>query len=310
MSEQYSFSRDDGFVALPVGVFDLDLSPGSFRTLVELCRMANKEGFCWPSLQQLSERLGRSKSAISGYIAQLRDAELIETQTQTTANGYNYRLKYFIPFWPEWRASLGRRTAQKTEHRVQPVERLRDSEKQNDINHCQVDLDKVISAWGRCFKGAPYPALGKTPSAELVAETTAALRDPHAKSQVSPSQISARLRTLWRDLGVTCSDSLLSKHTAQLQARALNDEELVNAAAALAKAWPHHWRNAPTEEAFAKLVKSRVPPSVMARRTVLEGYMRRFERAQKSLRPTPEFCSVGSKENITAAANTPLYPRI
>ena len=85
MSEQISFNRDKGFVALPVGVLDMDLSPGAFRTLVELCRMANMEGYCWPSLTQLSDRLGRSKSAISGYLKELRGVGLVATEEQRTA---------------------------------------------------------------------------------------------------------------------------------------------------------------------------------------------------------------------------------
>ena len=57
MSETIDCDPNRGFVAFPVALFDLDLSPGAFRTLAELCRMANKSGQCWPSLAQLGQRL-------------------------------------------------------------------------------------------------------------------------------------------------------------------------------------------------------------------------------------------------------------
>jgi hypothetical protein len=108
MASSLTFDPAKGFVALPCEVMNIDMSPGAFRLLVELCRMANRTGECWPSLGQLSERIGRSKAAISGYIAELREIELIETTSQKMANGYNYRLKYCVTFWKSWRSNLAR----------------------------------------------------------------------------------------------------------------------------------------------------------------------------------------------------------
>jgi len=104
-----------GFIALPMSVFDLNLTPGTFRNLAELCRMANAEGQCWPSLAQLGDRLGRSRATISGYIAKLRAAELIETETQKMANGYNYRLRYSVVVWKAWRKQLSRNARVETQ---------------------------------------------------------------------------------------------------------------------------------------------------------------------------------------------------
>jgi biotin operon repressor len=145
MSETIVFDRRKGFVALPVQVLEMELTPGAFRLLAELCRMANLDGFCWPSLGQLGERLGRSKAAISGYVTDLREAGLISTETQTTANGYNYRLRYCVVFWKAWRASLSGQTgpavevkdSEPVERSVQPVERHRGSKNHIQINHDQ-----------------------------------------------------------------------------------------------------------------------------------------------------------------------------
>ena len=116
MSEILDCDPNKGFVAFPVAVFDLELTPGAFRTLAELCRMANAEGQCWPSLAQVGRKLGRSRAAISGYIAELRDVGVITTEEQKMANGYNYRLRYTVTFWKEWRAGLGksRKRAERT----------------------------------------------------------------------------------------------------------------------------------------------------------------------------------------------------
>ena len=84
-----------GFVALPLDVLEIEMSPGAFRTLVEFCRMANSDGVCWPSLDQLGRPPGplprRRSAATSPSCATLG---LIETETQRTANGFNYRLRY------------------------------------------------------------------------------------------------------------------------------------------------------------------------------------------------------------------------
>lgn len=106
MENIHQFDPRSGYVALPSALLDLDLAPGPFRLLTELCRMANKAGECWPSFGQLSARIGRSKAAISGYLEALREASLVETQKQKMANGYNYRLKFRVVFWPQWRKEL------------------------------------------------------------------------------------------------------------------------------------------------------------------------------------------------------------
>lgn len=93
MSETLKIDPSKGFVAIPAQVLDLEVSPGAFRVLIFLCNLANETGWCWPSLEQIGENIGRSKAAISGYIQELRDAAVIESVSQKMASGYNYRLK-------------------------------------------------------------------------------------------------------------------------------------------------------------------------------------------------------------------------
>jgi len=177
MSEIIDCDPNQGFVAFPVALFDLNLSPGAFRTLAELCRMANKSGQCWPSLAQLGQRLGRSRASISAYIAELREAEVLGTEEQKMANGYNYRLRYTVLFWKEWRASLGQKdkatrpaiNAHNPERRVQPTERpLRTK---NHIHQKQQSQDQscdLVSEWKALFAKAPYPAFEQAPSPALL----------------------------------------------------------------------------------------------------------------------------------------------
>lgn len=309
MSEQPSFDRGDGFVALPVGIMDLDLSPGAFRTLVELCRMANAEGFCWPALRHLSERLGRSKSAISGYISELRDAGLIETAEQRTANGYNYRLKYRVTFWRDWRASLTGATRAKPERRVRPAERLEESEKQSQENQEGAGLDRIIGAWRRCFDGAPYPSLRRPPSPALVAETQAVCAAP-APSAADEPTLAAALDALWSGLGVSCPQSMRSAQLSALAELGCTSVETAELMRRLARAWPKHWQDPPTAAAFAKLLKTANPGSRRARLRVIEGFAKRYALAQKALHPPRPSCSVSVTTSAPRPAAPPLYPRI
>lgn len=309
MSEQLSFDRGDGFVALPVGIMDLDLSPGAFRTLVELCRMANLEGYCWPALRQLSERLGRSKSAISGYIAELRDAGLIETAEQRTANGYNYRLKYRVTFWRDWRASLTGTARAKPERRVRPAERLVESKKHSQENQDEQALERLIGQWQRCFDGAPYPSCRKQPSNETLAETQAVLA-ASSPAPLPPEAILPALRALWSGLHISCSDAVLHQQVRAVAALATDAAETDALMHRIARAWPKHWQNSPNEATFAKLLKSAGSGSRYNRLRVIEGYAKRYTLAQKTLRPPLASCSVGPTTSARQATAHTIYPRI
>ncbi|MEX0281957.1 MAG: helix-turn-helix domain-containing protein, partial [Arenibacterium sp.] len=293
MSEQYNFDRKKGFVALPVELFDLDLTPGAFRTLTELCRMANAEGYCWPSLEQLSERLGRSRSAISGYIKELRDIGLVVTQEQKTANGYNYRLKYKVTFWQDWRASLSPVRPAKSDRRVHPVERTIESKNQSLIKPKpkESDLDRLLKSWQSCFAGAPYPSVGRPPEEGLRNKTIACLEQPVAPP-APDGKLTQALNSLWTDLGIPADHSALSDHCQTLKKSDFSEAELNQVLTLIKKSWPRHWQKSPSQDAFEKLVRDTGIVARARKLTVLNGYYQRWMRAQNSLQRTATSCSV------------------
>ncbi len=290
MSEHPTFDRAKGFVALPVEILELELSPGAFRLLVELCRMANREGYCWPSLAQLSERLGRSRSAISGYIRDLREEDLIKTEEQKTANGYNYRLKYFVTFWPKWRADVSASTGAKAERSVQQTECLK-KENQIHINQAQSDLDSsltlLVSGWAKCFKGSSYPSVSQIPDQRLVEKTEAFLARNTDQANIISADIVSELSKLWSALGVAASKTELICQSDALKSMGYLEPQRTLILQGIQSKWPTHWRRLPDDEQFKKLVLQTKIPSPNAQRDVLRGYLKRWKLAQKTLLRSP-----------------------
>ena len=315
MSEQLSFDRKKGFVALPVEILDIDLSPGAFRTLVELCRMANAEGFCWPSLDQLSTRTGRSRSTISGYLKELRSAGLIETREQQTANGYNYRLKYQVTFWQAWRASLRGKTDVNSERSVQQTERVKDSKNHNHKNHprsdIDTDLDHLLRKWATCFRGTPYPAARSAPSSELLGTTDQEL----ASHRKPPDEISAdiicTLAGLWSDLSISATRKDIEAQAKQLIKAGYTIEETTEVVARIRRNWPAHWRKFPTLQQFEKLLKTTGIAARAQKMSLLKSYRKRWSLAEKHLHSAPPSCSLTQSFAPAAqAADTQKYPWI
>ncbi len=320
MSQTMMFDRRKGFVALPVEVLELDLSPGAFRLLVELCRMANLDGFCWPSLGQLGERLGRSKAAVSGYITALRDAELISTETQTTANGYNYRLRYCVTFWKAWRASLSGKLrdaedaepVQKGERSVRQDERYRDSKNHIQKNHVPVEqivFSRLVSDWAACTKGAPYPALRHAPSPELVTTTKAVLAPGHHGSSVISADIKNALAGVFSELRVQEDPAALNLAVRHLARKNLSQGEIDALCAAIRAGWQPHWRRIPAPKHLDQMLKSaRIVPQA-AQIKLLEGFLRRWALAQKSLRTAPPCEKLPLRFGVPAPTEAPTYIR-
>ncbi|WP_299734062.1 helix-turn-helix domain-containing protein [uncultured Tateyamaria sp.] len=316
MSQTLRFDRRKGFVALPVEVLELDLSPGAFRLLVELCRMANLDGFCWPSLGQLGERLGRSKAAISGYITALRDAELISTETQTTANGYNYRLRYCVTFWKAWRASLsGKVTAdidQKDERSVRQGERHMDSKNHIQINHDPVErsvYSELVSDWAACTKGAPYPALKHEPRPDLVAATQVAISRKAVSKSVMSADIDRQLENVFADLRVEkdqAAQTLAAKH---LAGKNLSKDEVAALCSSIKTGWQSHWRKVPGPKQLDQMLKSAQIVPQNAQIKLLEGYLRRWALAQKTLRAATPCEKLPLRSGVPAPPEAPTYIR-
>lgn len=260
-----------------MSVFELDLTPGAFRTLAELCRMANREGQCWPSLAQLGDRLGRSRAAVSGYISELREEGLIETETQKMANGYNYRLRYRVVFWAAWRRQL----SQNTERSVKPTERPLRTQNYNHRNQspAKAVMDDLVLAWKRCVGRAPYPAFDTWPTDDLLKNSRAV----EAQPQIISADIIRSFTEFLEEKGV--SGAALSPAARQWLGASFSDSEQVSAfLGALEKIWRPHWANPPSLLQLKRLAKS-LPPqnSAAARAKLLASYLKRWEAHSQSL---------------------------
>lgn len=303
MSEHPTFDRAKGFVALPVEVLELDLTPGAFRLLVELCRMANLDGYCWPSLAQLSDRLGRSRSAISGYVKALRDAGLLTTQEQKTSNGYNYRLKYHVTFWAQWRADIAGTTRTKNERSVQPAERLSKDKNQINLNQvkgaCASEIRDLVLDWTHCFKGAPYPLCQERPSQALLAKTRGLLTESPKTNGAISADIIGTLRQLWSDIGIAEDPKSEQQQAAYLRQLTFDAGEIQQVADAIKRAWPSHWNRMPAQKQFEKLVKATKVNPASAQLKVLRGYQKRWQLAQKYL-PRPAQSGLVNRNENTA----------
>lgn len=265
-----------GFVAFPMSVFDLDLTPGAFRTLAELCRMANTDGICWPSLRQLGERLGRSRAAISGYIAELRDFGLIETETQKMANGYNYRLRYRVVFWKEWRAQLG----QRSERSVKSTERPLKTKNQIHVNQSPapaVNSDLIVE-WKKCVGRAPYPAFDTWPSEGLLGQT----QNLRSVTEDISVDIIPRYRAFLSNAGVKPVVDRAVEHV--FVDANLSDEGASAFLSKLAQEWKPHWRKPPSPVQLKRMLASVQPEGSAATRSkLLKSFLKRWEIYAESL---------------------------
>jgi DNA-binding MarR family transcriptional regulator len=290
MSEVINCDPDRGFVALPVALFDLDLTPGAFRTLAELCRMANAAGECWPSLGQLGRRLGRSRASVSAYIAELRAAQVITTQEQKMANGYNYRLRYTVSFWKKWRAGLGQKPktaapiplASKPERRVQQIERPLETKKH--IHKNKQSLRKspdLIAHWKRLTASAPYPSFDAVPPQALLVATKAALFDAPPDDQAKSADIAAAFTVFAQDNQLTGDAGAL----AEAMTKAIPTKaKLERVMTKLAETWQRHWRVLPNKYQIKRLLETLPPCSdAVAEHKLLKSYVRRWELHQQSL---------------------------
>lgn len=294
MGNSLQFSKAQGFVALPCALLDLDLTPGAFRLLAELCRMANKDGQCWPSLGQLSERTGRSKASLSAYLTELRSLGLVDTATQRMANGYNYRLKYTLPFWKNWRASLGQNDVETQDPQIersdQPAECRVNSKNQSHENHRRVvddhhhdSLEKTSKRWQDLTQGVPFPSFNRTVSSDLIKETRR-LVSQIPKDDLSEPEVKTVLREIWTSQKIPVEESTLNRMATQLLTSGAGQKQLDALRDEVAHVWKPHWRKPPSAEQFAEMwtsAKARAPQAQY--KLVLESYLRRWAFSEKQL---------------------------
>jgi biotin operon repressor len=285
MSEILNCDPSRGFVAFPMAVFDLELTPGAFRTLAELCRMANASGDCWPSLAQLGRSLGRSRAAVSGYITELRAVGVLKTQEQKMANGYNYRLRYTITFWKEWRAGLSKKATKnvpKPERSVRQAERPLETKNQIYKNQLGSGSNaSLVSAWKHLVGAAPYPEFESWPSDVILAQTESMLRYLPKTTPLISADIDAAFAKFTEDLGLSDPDPVLGQG---LIDKVTTHEALSQLLAALHKVWEPHWRKPPNLYQVERLQK--LLPQASGDETaqkLLKSYLRRWKLYQQRL---------------------------
>ena len=289
MASSLTFDPAKGFIALPCDVMNIDMSPGAFRLLVELCRMANRTGECWPSLGQLSDRIGRSKAAISGYIAELRDTELLETTTQKMANGYNYRLKYCVTFWKSWRDNLKRPQAidpvQKEERSVQSAERRVNSK--NHSHKKQLPLGRVVSelysTWKIHTDNAPFPSFHGTIENSLVLNTQKLLETKQLEP-LDRTAVETVLADVWSRCAVAVSKAELNEQSTKLIKSKITQVSLDRLTVTIQTDWQKHWRKPPTADQFDTFMdKAQSCNREEGMLKMLEQFLKRWEISQKKL---------------------------
>lgn len=297
MTFSQEFDPAKGYVALPCDVMDIEMSPGAFRLLTELCRMANRAGECWPSLGQLSEKIGRSKAAISGYIAELREIELLQTTRQKMANGYNYRLKYCVTFWQDWRAQLSaprkNKPQQKPKRSVQPDECRVNSKNHNHKTQTPSPtktpkaltpkLVSVFSKWSDLAKAAPFPSFNAAVDDDLIRQTQL-LVATESSTPLPKDAIKRRLTQLWESHSVKASKQEIDTQTLDLLKKNITSQGLQCFEATVTTVWQSHWRKAPNAVQFASLLaQSQSANRAEGMIRVLKQYLRRWEIVQNKL---------------------------
>jgi hypothetical protein len=149
-----------GYIRFPRAWMALPISPAAKCLLVHFCGAADADGASWYSYAQLAALIGRSRASVAAYVAELRDAGVIETERQRTANGFNYRLRISIARLARASSTTGARTTAKrprlhaerrqTERRVQPTERKNPSGSETEIHQTDAQATRRVS------RGKPY----------------------------------------------------------------------------------------------------------------------------------------------------------
>ena len=269
-----------GYTALPQDLMTVPMSDGAFRTLVLLCSHASSEtGECYPSQSQLAAMMGKSKGSVSAHVKELRGLGLVQTETQTCRHGGNYRLRYLVTFWRDWRAALRRR---RTASAVQPVERpVQLTERHKEENHIQANhtpptrpkpvskpatscvadkavevvVDNLVRRWQTAKGGAPFPSFEAEVPDDLVAETHRLVQTMTTpQTPPAPSEIRAALRKLWQDRGIEVDETLLEGQL-RLMTRETDPRGLLQRLEAhFTKHWPRHWRRMSTPAQFEAMI--------------------------------------------------------
>ena len=306
MTTPNSASAPGGYVRIPRAWLAVDISPQAKALLIALCAQANESGASWYGYDQLGAILRRSKAAISGYIAELRDAGLVTCQKQTYGNGYNYRLKITLVGWRDHLAAWAqgsRRKADNASHdperRVQPAERKDPS---GPINNPDQNKSPCVSAgndrgdnppssprtsttarkastrWSvdderrwRAFRPddtAPINVIAANPDPKLAGALTRAIAALEAQVAVHGNASCAEaLRDCLGPLGVSGAEEAWNDGGAALDRHVANGHDLGGLIEHLRALWKSHWRRPPTPRQIDAMVAGLpAPPDAAERR--------------------------------------------
>ena len=265
MSELIVIDPARGFVALPAQIFDLEISPGAFRVLTHLCNLADVAGWSWASLDQFAERIGRSKSSVSGYLQELRRENLIACTQQTRANGANYRLKIRVTFWADWvksRAKCAKAKAQPAERSVRPAERhIEDKNKPNKTHTTPKAggfIEKVLKGWQELSKGQPFGQFSGDASPALLADTQKALSNWQPLPRLPKETIQAQIADLWSSLAVSAPFSTQQAQVTRCIETRSTVATLQALCAEIKHTWKAHWSKPPTLSQFNEMLSKSI----------------------------------------------------
>ena len=269
-----------GFLRFPNAWLRLDISPGAKCLLMALCAAADENGVSWFSFAQLSEIVNRSRTSIASYVAELREAGMIATERQRTANGFNHRLRIRVTGWRAmlegWRRLKGAKLSRpRSERRVRLAERKnpKGSEIQiqrtktpppappplstttNDTRRYESDecmLDRDLDAeWRRYHANPDDMYFDRSPPADLLGSVIAhAERLSDAAGILTPQSAKAAARDhltrLAKRRRLESDAETLTALAATLATKLRTDVGIARAVDALDAEWPAHWRRLST----------------------------------------------------------------
>jgi hypothetical protein len=162
-----------------------------------------------------------------------------------------------------------------------------------------------------CVRGAPYPALRKEPAAEVIAATRALTRLNAIKNPDISADIEDALARTWVALGLQVDAGAAREAARCVAAKNLVLTDVKALCAVIKRTWQPHWRKVPTPKQLDLMIKAAgiVPRATQIK--LLDGYLKRWTLAQKTLRGGTAFETV-QKTGVLAAvpSKAPLYPRI
>jgi hypothetical protein len=265
-----STSAADGFLRFPRRWMSLPLSPGAKCLLMHFCGAADESGASWYSFGQIGAIIQRSRASVAGYVRELRDAGLIETERQRTANGFNYRLRIRILGWEDmlraWRTK--RAPSQRPVERcIRYAERKNPTGSEKEISETETpagESDRPSPAhttfgaereaeWRRCAGDETGIGFASPPSAELLhavlqeADRLNAVHDILEENDATDVAVTA-LRTLCSRRRLSADADGIASAAAVIGRRIRTRDGLRRAVARLDAEWPPHWRRLSTAE--------------------------------------------------------------